>query len=251
MKLFRLIFHIARTNIRRILYKFESLKFQKPNIENDNNFKLVPKLRNQGINIFKNYHEIDMSAKKILEEFDLIDTKIIDKVVSDKKKIHHKSSYRVYITEMFNRESLMSLARSEIIMRNVEQYFGFEPIIRYISVWLDRTNSAYKEGVFTQQFHRDYDDQKLVKLFYYLTDVGPDNGPFQFIQGSHKDPWLEFKDYKNNNIISAEALKGSLILADTNGFHRGLKLKDGFRILVSISYSSHKPKVGFRKDVFN
>ena len=145
----------------------------------------------------------------------------------------------------------MNFAKSNFINKNISQYFGFEPVVRYISVWLDRPNPINDESIYTQKFHRDHDDVKLVKVFYYLNDVGINNGPFQFIPNSHKHPWLEREKYNNINYFSAESEEGSLVVADTNGFHRGLKLKKGYRVLLSVSYSSLFPSVGFRKNIFN
>ena len=251
MKFFKEKFNIIKKNLRKIQYNIRLLKFEKPNLAEDKDYFLVPNLRTNGINVFDKFYEHDSSAKKVLDDFNSVNPSIINKIIKDKKKIHYKSSYRVYITDLFDKDSLMSFAKSDLINRNIKQYFGFAPVIRYISVWLDRTNDEYDKGIYTQNFHRDHDDIKLIKLFYYLTDVGPDNGPFQYIKTSHKNPWLDFSNYTDNQLVSAEAKKGSLVLADTNGFHRGLKLKNGFRILVSISYSSNSPKVGFRKNIFN
>ena len=38
-----------------------------------------------------------------------------------------------------------------------------------------------------QVFHRDRDEFRACKLFVYLTDVGPEDGPHVFVRGSH-DP---------------------------------------------------------------
>ena len=56
-----------------------------------------------------------------------------------------------------------------------------------------------------------------------LTDIDDKNGPFQFLEKSHLDPWV--KDYKNylkdTKPVNMTAKKGDLYMADTNGFHRG------------------------------
>ena len=41
-----------------------------------------------------------------------------------------------------------------------------------------------EERIYSQQWHRDYNDYKLVKIFLYLNDV-EENGPFEYLVGSH------------------------------------------------------------------
>ncbi len=38
---------------------------------------------------------------------------------------------------------------------------------------------------FSQQWHRDYNDRRLVKFFLYLNDVGLENGYFEYLTGAH------------------------------------------------------------------
>jgi hypothetical protein len=40
--------------------------------------------------------------------------------------------------------------------------------------------------MYSQLWHRDYNDRMLVKVFLYLTDVGPQAGCFEYVVGSHE-----------------------------------------------------------------
>lgn len=66
----------------------------------------------------------------------------------------------------------------------------------------------------THEEHRDYDDYKFLTCFMYLTDVGEDDGPLAYCEGSHKslNPGPATK-------ITGKA--GTLVIADTYGIHHG------------------------------
>ena len=87
----------------------------------------------------------------------------------------NRKKFKIKITNLFE-ELLLSYSKNQYINKLVTQYFGFEPIIRNISVWIDIPNNNTKDEVATQIFHRDFDDVKLLKTFLYLNDVNSLNG---------------------------------------------------------------------------
>ena len=164
-------------------------------------------------------------------------------------------NYRKYITHLFDPKVLEEYARQDIFISNFKQYFGLEPKIRFISIWIDSpTSDRFEKN--SQIFHRDSDDIFLVKTFLCLTKIEKDNGPFEFIETSHKRPWdLNIKNYVNNKetdlVKTFHADEGDMYIADTNGFHRGRLLSNGYRVLLTVHYVSNKPRVGFLKQVIN
>lgn len=110
--------------------------------------------------------------------------------------------------------------------------------------------------------HPHIDDWKMrFKSFLYLTDVGPENAPFTYFVGSHKDaPWrrtVEARYYRTGSnggylnehertfvpqmyeerVFTAPA--GTLILADLRGLHRGTPLASGKRITLVNYFGIH------------
>lgn len=93
------------------------------------------------------------------------------------------------------------------------------------------------------------------KAILYLVDVDPDNGPFQFIRGSHRlarkyaDHFRHGASLNRNRstdaiidaivaaepgrLVSACGPAGSLVLVDTSGLHRGKPLNRGRRIALT------------------
>lgn len=102
-------------------------------------------------------------------------------------------------------------------------------------------------------WHRDSAFTPNFKIIVYLSDTGQNNGPFQYIPGSHK---IEFyKNYKaqmgfsfaktrfeNDDILRLQSefeikeiigQKGSVLIAITNGLHRGKPVEEGLRLALT------------------
>lgn len=100
-------------------------------------------------------------------------------------------------------------------------------------------------------WHRDVGGRRQSKAIIYLNEVNEDNGPFQFMKGSHR-PWQVFADQRRFGwephkrsftelemehcfaerpglLKTFTAAAGTLILADTRGIHRGKPMTDGAR----------------------
>ncbi len=105
-----------------------------------------------------------------------------------------------------------------------------------------------------QLFHQDKEFIKFVKIFIYLTDVDEKNGPHEYISGSHKDYSNNTpENYKMSDRLSDEYLKtkysaerfnsftgeaGTIIITDSNGFHKGKPLLEGQRLLLQLEFAS-------------
>lgn len=89
----------------------------------------------------------------------------------------HKS--HSFVADDFVSEYLASQSFAAISAR----YMGMVPRFVGNSFWHTYPAPA-EDRMFSQQWHRDYNDRRLVKVFLYLNDV-QDNGPFEFLTGSH------------------------------------------------------------------
>ncbi len=113
------------------------------------------------------------------------------------------------------------------------------------------------ERVASQQWHRDPEDQHVVKVFAYYNDVDEDAGPFEYVPQSvagkkygHLWPWDEGTDYPPNEEVDrlipqsdrvrATGRAGTVIVCDTSGFHRGGFCKSKPRILTMHTYVRRK-----------
>ena len=110
--------------------------------------------------------------------------------------------------------------------------------LSYVDFWYTAQQPATDERVASQNWHVDFDDKHLLKAFVYLTDVGPDHGPFEYVPGEptrgrhHAAPRLDAdgdgrvrtrtsKERPVEEIATFTGPKGTLILCNTSGLHRG------------------------------
>ena len=258
--------------LRKFRYIYFQSKFKPPNKSKDINYESCVTLRNKGIFIKKNFHLESKFSANLLEYYykNISEEKIKSIITSNLEKDnksnqgsikHPKREYKVLITDLFNNQDLINFANQDFLLKNIEQYFGFKPYLRNLNVQLDFDNPSMISPGPTQHFHRDYDDIKLVKVFFYLTNVkNLNSGPFEFIEKSHLKPWYhKYSDHVKNNMFletspnknSCLGESGTLIMADTNGYHRGHNLKNNYRILVYAMYTSNKPFTGKLKNFLN
>lgn len=64
------------------------------------------------------------------------------------------------------------------------RYMGMVPRFVGSSFWRTRVATG-DDRMYSQQWHRDYNDRVLVKVFLYITDVGAEEGYFEYLTGSH------------------------------------------------------------------
>jgi hypothetical protein len=101
-----------------------------------------------------------------------------------------------------------------------------------------------------QLFHADIDRLSFLKIFIYLTDVGPDNGPHVYVRGSHRnrpDPFYQvrrFSDeevashYPPEDVIEITGPAGTIIAVDTSGLHKGKPLVRGARLILQLEFAT-------------
>ena len=128
--------------------------------------------------------------------------------------------------------------------------------LSYVDLWYTAQQPASDERVASQNWHVDFDDRHLLKAFVYLSDVGADHGPFEYVPGSqpggrHHDvrPWVPMgygrvddadvaRSVPAEEIASFTGPKGTLILCNTSGLHRGGFATAGPRVLATATYCS-------------
>lgn len=143
-------------------------------------------------------------------------------------------------------------ATSKPILDVVAGYLGEIPWLRYIIL----TESVYQEGglKFSQKWHLDFDDARMVKLFIYLTDVSTAaDGPFQLISAElsarvrnsfvrrHIDDAQLFARIEPDAPVNMMGPALTSFLADTGRvYHCGSRLAPGHsRLLYTALYTAY------------
>ena len=135
-------------------------------------------------------------------------------------------------------------------------YLRLSAKLSYVDLWYTAQQPATDERVASQNWHIDFDDKHLLKAFVYLSDVGADHGPFEYIPGSQPGgrhhsvrPWVPMgygrvldedvaKSVPAEEIATFTGPKGTLILCNTSGLHRGGFATAGPRVLATATYCS-------------
>jgi ectoine hydroxylase-related dioxygenase (phytanoyl-CoA dioxygenase family) len=146
-------------------------------------------------------------------------------------------------------------------IRNVAAaYLGSTPIFTHLAAWRSRSDpgaSADDLSEAAQLYHYDYDWPAFVKFFIYLTDVGPDNGPFTFVVGTHerKRHWKDGRRDDSyiastypNGAWAVTGQAGDLIIADTVGYHKGERVREGERLMLQFEFAVSRIGASFQYD---
>jgi hypothetical protein len=143
------------------------------------------------------------------------------------------------------------------ILRLANAYVGMYTHLRYFNVWHNFTTR--REAAHSQLWHYDHDDAFYVfKVFVLLSDVDEDSGPFTYARGTHtkwtarREPEFVVKDgnaarstdEQMAKIVPPERWlkgigpKGTIIFADTRGYHKGGYARKRDRLLYTCVFTS-------------
>jgi hypothetical protein len=135
-------------------------------------------------------------------------------------------------------------------------YFGMRTQVRDYNVWRNiRTDSPLRES---QLWHRDWrEDRYVLKTFVYLEDVDEGRGPFTYLPGTHvrgsrrvqpatalEGTHRRATDEQMAAVVppsewlTAAGPAGTLLFADTTGWHKGGSARTGDRLLYTCLFGS-------------
>jgi hypothetical protein len=175
------------------------------------------------------------------------------------KKQFLRRSYAPGPVELPLENPWLKLGISTRLLDIVNTYVGLWSKLSYVDQWYTvPVMDAESERISSQRWHRDYNDQYLVKVFLYMNDVDEGSGPFEYVPRSHIGgdrysdffPWAPFGEDlyppsdelqrrippEASRLLTAPA--GTMIFCDTTGFHRGGFATEGPRIMGVYNYVS-------------
>lgn len=146
---------------------------------------------------------------------------------------------------------VLDIAADEAILGAAANYLHSEPILAGVNVWWSLADSMASRDELSgaaQLYHFDCDHPAFVKFFLYLTDVEEQDGPFAFIEGTHraKPVWRDgrFADQEllaNYNLAPLERKltgpAGTLLAVDTSGFHKGTPVARHPRLILQLHFA--------------
>jgi len=211
-------------------------------------------LKNYGFLVKENFLSKTLCEELVLKFDNLYDQNIyswIDEEGSDVRLFGIEAIDEKF--QVFNHELLDNIYRKYI--GKLENSFVMANRVKF------QMNNVGSGG----GWHRDSMNRRQLKFILYLTDVTDGGGCFQYIKSSHNisqklqlnlllkkkfgnprysDEEIKFLVKKEKlEISSLEGRKGTLIIADTGGIHRGKPIENGCRYaLTNYMFDSVIPK---------
>jgi hypothetical protein len=164
--------------------------------------------------------------------------------------------YKMRERDSIGNSAIQKLIADEAFSAIAESYLCTTASIGGIDVWWSARYGNEPGSDAAQLFHFDFDAPPAwLKLFVYVTDVGPGNGPHVYVRGTHKAGirgakalrgrgYQRISDDEIQSIFGKDALaeitgpRGTTFIADTRGFHKGMMPTDGHRLLAQLIYCS-------------
>lgn len=136
-----------------------------------------------------------------------------------------------------------------------DAYFGMRTQVRAYAVWHNLASA--QAAADSQLWHRDREDLLILKAFLYLDDVDRGGGPFWYAPGTHRQGRIDgaaaassqrgvlrstddqmAQVLERSAWIEATGPAGTLVLADTRGYHKGGHTVTSDRLLLTILFTS-------------
>ena len=223
--------------------------------------RAASKLKSDGYVVFESVISPEM-CQRILEESEKIPgkTRMMDNGngVIEEKFFNRKSPTSVRFdysgSNLISNKTLQRIVFDESILSFAQRYLGVAPILDLVAMWWHTTYAKSPDKEAAQWFHFDMDHLKWIKFFFYITDVDENTGPHTFVARSHKSLGIPFKLRRRGYVrltdeevaasYTAELFKefigkrGTLIVEDTRGLHKGKHCISGDRLLFQLEFTA-------------
>ena len=150
--------------------------------------------------------------------------------------------------------NVQALLADHSLLALAQSYLGSRPRADVLSMWWHTNYQTNPDSEAAQFYHFDMDRIKWFKVFIYLTDVGPHDGPHKFIEGSHRtgnipqsmlsQGYARLTDeevlahYGDAREIEFVAPRGTVIIEDTRGLHKGKAVESESRLILQLQFSN-------------
>lgn len=258
-----------RNSISKLIskkYPFNKINQQPGNLLRFNKHEspenILEKLSTDGYYVLENKLDIQV-CKKIKESLKRIpyavrgsNKEITGITEQNIRKYRANAIWAVNQNDILQIPEIQKIAFDDRILNTVGMFFGSDPILCQTNSWWSKNHSKHRSNLSgnAQLYHQDAEYLKFIKVFVYLNDVGEKNGPHKYVKGSAsiaeerlgKDYFLSSRVedsevlelFGEENIISFEGKKGTVIIENTLGLHKGVPVVSGARLLLQLEYTN-------------
>jgi hypothetical protein len=132
-------------------------------------------------------------------------------------------------------------------------YYGMMARLNFFDLWYTMAGPASRDRRSAQNWHRDAEDQNILKGFLYFSDVTDGAGALEYVKCSRLGErnchtsyagisWRrsleEFSRIPEADIVHCRGPRGTLLFCDAAGIHRGGFATDSSRTLATWGYTS-------------
>jgi Phytanoyl-CoA dioxygenase (PhyH) len=232
---------------------------------NDRQKLLLHELKSHGIAITTAGDLMgDTSLFKELETSVRILEAELSSKIEEARKQADGSGFKTYLIELLGLRPVLDpnaifvrFGLQPVILGLVNQYFGMYTRLRHFNVWHTFPSKTAPRN--SQLWHRDPEDHYIVKMFVYLTDVNEKAGPLIYAPSTHARGNIKStpESFKEENTtarrsnddqmsvvvppqkwVTAIGSKGTIIFADTRGYHKGGMVREGVRTMYTCTFTS-------------
>ena len=215
---------------------------------------------------FSVYHELKTEVERI-------EQRLATELDQARKNAEGVAEHKTFIFNLLgdrptlNSDDIMvRFALQKELLQMANAYFGMLTHLRFYNVW--HTFATQAPARRSQLWHRDPEDHLILKVFVYLSDVDEGAGPFTYAPGTHlkgqihqepecfREPNRQAKRSEDDQMaavvpperwIKGLGDAGTIIFADTRGYHKGGLARTHDRIMYNCMFTSPASKT---KEVF-
>jgi hypothetical protein len=251
-------FNLSPTLHYRFKPYSKTTAFQNTIVNNLNNDGLAMTSIAECLSEIEHFTELDRSVDELLKKHnEIVNTKRVNAVKSDAIGEKTFNIELLGSPVKFDASSVFARFALQSFFHNIaNQYFGMLAQLRYYNVWYTfATDATPRES---QLWHFDREDNYILKIFVYLRDVDLGSGPFTYAPGTHRkgkrwnkqpESFLEQNVRRStddqmstvvaeNDWIRTVGNKGTIVFADTRGFHKGGEARTSDRLMFTCMYTS-------------
>jgi hypothetical protein len=211
----------------------------------------VNELKNDGFCLLKIHQDICKGILEKLKNINLIE-RTTNNIVKYGETFKSNSAWCKDQSDIINIPEVQTLISDEKLLYIIQEYLNVKPILCQTNLWVTQNISNHKNdySINAQLFHRDFDHERWLKVFIYLNDVTDENGPHCFVKKSHlnvgtigRGAFIREEDstilnhYPKENIVYHKGNQGTIIIEDTRGYHKGMPVISGERIILQLEYA--------------
>ncbi len=157
-------------------------------------------------------------------------------------------------------DAALAVQQDPLLLDVARHYLGGEAKLITTRTWWSFPTKSASEADLSRasfKFHFDLDDWRMLKFFFYLSNVDADAGPHVYVRGSHNrrrmkhqltllvghpaDEVLGF--YGEDSAVTLTGNAGTGFVEDPFGFHMGTLARQTPRLMMEVGFGVSKPSM--------